>query len=271
MSPSSRPHVDRARIAGAALLALLVLVGGCAGRRPERDNRRVSAAQLYSIAHKAMVNSDYEYAVRQYEALTSRFPFSDEARQARLDLIYVYYRKGEKESATDAAEQFLREYPTHPRVDYAWYMKGLIDFERQPYKVERWLGVDMARRPPSTAPQSINAFRVVVERYPKSAYAHDALRRLVYQRNRLAEYEVNVARYYVKRGAWLAASQRAARVVEQYQGSPSVREALAIIIDCDHRLGLDEHARNLEQVYQLNYPNAPGPQRGGKHWWTFWR
>ena len=150
-------------------------------------------------------------------------------------------------------------------------MKGLIDFERQPYKVERWLGVDMARRPPSTALQSINAFRVVVERYPKSAYAHDALRRMVYQRNRLAEYEVNVARYYVKRGAWLAASQRAARVVEQYDGAPAVRAALAIMIESDRRLGLEEHARNLEQVYQLNYPGAaPGDLRP-KRWWKFWR
>ncbi len=271
MSAASRPQADRTRIAAAALLALLVLLGGCHGRRAERDARRVSAAQLYAGAHKALLSSDYEYAVRQYEALTSRFPFSDEARQARLDLIYVYYRKGEKESATDAAEQFLREYPTHARVDYAWYMKGLIDFERQPYRVERWLGVDMARRPPSTALQSINAFRVVVERYPKSQYAHDALRRMVYQRNRLAEYEVNVARYYVRRGAWLAASQRAARVVEQYDGSPAVREALAIMIECDHRLGLDEHARNLEQVYQLNFPDAPRGAAGRRHWWKFWR
>jgi outer membrane protein assembly factor BamD len=217
-----------------------------------------------------MVDNDYEYAIRRYEALTSRFPFTDEARQARLDLIYVYYRKGEKESATDAADQFLREYPTHPRVDYAWYMKGLIDYERQPYRIERWFGVDMARRPPSTALQSINSFRVVVERYPKSIYAHDALRRMIYQRNRLAEYEVNVARYYVKRGAWLAASQRAARVVAQYDGSPSVREALVIMIDCDRRLGLNEHARNLEQVYQLNYA-AAGPPRRSKHWWQWWR
>jgi outer membrane protein assembly factor BamD len=270
VSPTLRSPTDRARIAGAALLALLVLLGGCHSRRPERDAKHVSAAQLYRVAHRAMNASDYEYAIRQYEALTSRFPFADEARQARLDLIYVYYRKGEKESATDAADQFLREYPTHPRVDYAWYMKGLIDFERQPYRVERWLGVDMARRPPSTAQQSIIAFRAVVERYPKSIYAHDALRRMIYQRNRLAEYEVNVARYYVKRGAWLAASQRAARVVEKYDGAPAVRNALQIMIDCDHRLGLDDHARNLEQVYQLSFHDAAAEQRS-RRWWKIWR
>ena len=270
MSPIARTPVDRARLAGAVLLAALALLAGCHSRRHDRDNRHVTPTQLYTVAHKAMVNNDYEYAVRQYELLTSRFPFSDEARQARLDLIYVYYRKGEKETATDAADQFLREYPTHPRVDYAWYMKGLIDFERQPYRVERWLGVDMARRPPSSALESINAFRVVVERYPKSIYAHDALRRMTYERNRLAEYEINVARYYVKRGAWLAAAQRAQHVLEQYDGAPAVREALEILIDCDHRLGLEEQARKVEQVYRANYPEAPAPERS-RHWWTFWR
>jgi len=248
-----------------------VLLAGCHGRRAERDARRVTAAQLYRVAHKAMVDNDYDFAVKQYEALTSRFPFTDEARQARLDLIYVYYRKGEKESATDAADQFLREYPTHARVDYAWYMKGLINFERQPYRVERWLGVDMTRRPPSTALQSINAFRTVVERYPQSSYAHDALRRMIYQRNRLADYEINVARYYVKRGAWIAAAQRAERVVEQYDGAPAVREALEIVMDCDRRLGLGEQLQNVEQVYRLNFPDGGARRERARHWWRLWR
>jgi outer membrane protein assembly factor BamD len=271
VSSKSRSDTHRTRLAGAALLALLVLLGGCQGRRGERDTKHLTSAQVYRTAHKAMLDNDYEYAVKQYELLTSRFPFSDEARQARLDLIYVYYRKGEKESATDAADQFLREYPTHPRVDYAWYMKGLIDFEHQPYRIERWFGVDMARRPPSTALQSINSFRVVVERYPKSAYAHDALRRMVYERNRLAEYEINVARYYVRRGAWVAASQRAARVVEQYDGAPAVTEALGIMADCDHELGLTDQAKNIEQVRTLNFPEAAPHQRPAYHWWQFWR
>ena len=189
------------RVAGALAAVLLMLgtatVGGCHSNKPKTPHY-VSASSLYHDARKALDNNDYETAVKQYEALTSRFPFSDETRQARLDLICVYYRKGEKEAATDAAEQFLRENPTNPRVDYAWYMKGLIDYEDTPWAIERWLGVDPAKRPPAALTSAITAFSTVVKQYPKSEYAQDAQLRLIYLRNRLAEYEINVARYYMQ-------------------------------------------------------------------------
>jgi outer membrane protein assembly factor BamD len=263
LSPNSR-------ILSVVLLAALALLGGC-HHREAKNLKKATAQSLYANAHRAMNNNDFEYAIKQYEALTSRFPFTDQARQARLDLIYVYYRKGEKESATDAADQFLRENPTHPRIDYAWYMKGLIDFERTPYAVERWFGVDMARRPPASALKSIAAFNTVVSQFPKSDYAHDSLRRLIYLRNRLAEYEVNVARYYVKRGAYLAAAQRAQGVIDQYDGAPAERAAVAILLDCYKRLGFTELAANVERVYQSNYAGVKGPLVPGRHWWVFWR
>jgi outer membrane protein assembly factor BamD len=253
------------------LLAVLVGVSGCHSRQA-KNLKKATAQSLYAQAHKAMNNNDFEYAIKQYEALTSRFPFTDEARQARLDLIYVYYRKGEKESATDAADQFLRENPTHPRIDYAWYMKGLIDFERTPYAVERWFGVDMARRPPASALKSIAAFNTVVTQFPKSDYAHDALRRMIYLRNRLAEYEVNVARYYVKRGAYLAAAQRAQGVIDQYDGAPAERAALAIQLECYQRMGYTALADNVQRVYSANYSATPRQALASKHrWWLFWR
>lgn len=250
------------------MLASLALLGGC---RTARDNKRATAESLYTSAHKAMQSNDYEYAIRQYEALTARFPFSNQARQARLDLIYVYYRKGEKDSAIDAADQFLRENPTHPRVDYAWYMKGLINFERTPYKIERWLGVDMARKPPTTALTAISDFSTVVTRYPNSEYAHDALRRMTYLRNRLAEYEIYVADYYVRRSAFLAAAQRAEGVLETYPGSPSERRALQIMINCYQQLGYKTLAANAERVYQANFPAGAAADPGRRqHWWQFW-
>ena len=257
------------------LLATLALLGGCHSRQA-KNLKKATAQSLYANAHKAMNNNDFEYAIKQYEALTSRFPFTDQARQARLDLIYVYYRKGEKESATDAADQFLRENPTHPRIDYAWYMKGMIDFERTPYSIERWFGVDMARRPPASALKAIAAFTTVITQFPKSDYAHDSLRRLTYLRNRLAEYEVNVARYYVKRGAYLAAAQRAQGVIDQYDGAPAERAAVDILLDCYRRLGFNELASNVERVYQANYANGANGAHGSApssnhHWWVFWR
>ena len=256
------------RMLGILLLACCA-VTGCQSHRL-RDSTRLTAQGLYQNARKALDGNDYEFAVKQYEALTSRYPFSDQARQARLDLIYVYYRKGENETATDAAEQFLRENPTHPRIDYAWYMKGLIEYEHTPWAIERWFGVDMAKRPPASLNASITAFSTVVKQFPKSEYAYDAQRRLIYLRNRLSEYEINVARYYFERGAYDAAAQRAQRVIEQYDGAPAVQEALEIMIDCYQRLGFKELQSNVEQVYKTNYHQDS--TQGARHraWWHIW-
>ena len=267
----SSTATNNPRLWSVLLLAALAFLGGCHSRQA-KNLKKATAQSLYANAHKAMNNNDFEYAIKQYEALTSRFPFTDEARQARLDLIYVYYRKGEKESATDAADQFLRENPTHPRIDYAWYMKGMIDFERTPYAIERWFGVDMARRPPASALKAIAAFNTVVTQFPKSDYAHDALRRLTYLRNRLAEYEVNVARYYIKRGAYLAAAQRAQGVIDQYDGAPAERAAVAVLLDAYQHLGFTDLAANVQRVYAANYSgNAHTALSSKHHWWVFWR
>jgi outer membrane protein assembly factor BamD len=251
-------------------IASLTLLAGC--HIQPKKLKTATAEQLYATAHKALINNDFQYAIKQYETLTSRFPFTNQARQARLDLIYCYYRKGEKETAIDAADQFLRENPTHPRVDYAWYMKGLIYFERTPYSIERFFGVDMAKRPPTDLLKSINAFSTVVTQYPNSDYALDALHRMTYLRNRLAEYEVNVARYYVRRGAYIAAARRAEGVIEQYDGAPSEQQALAIMLQCYRLLGYTDLAANVERVYQANYPATNESRTAkGKHWWQFWR
>ena len=271
MSSKLSAATGRWRLLGAIFVVSLALLSGCHSRST-KNLKKATAQSLYANAHKAMVNNDYEFAIKQYEALTSRFPFTNEARQARLDLIYVYYRKGEKETAVDAVEQFIRENPTHPRVDYAWYMKGLIYYERTPFAIERFFGVDMAKRPPTDAVKSINAFTTVVTQYPNSEYSHDALKRLTYLRNRLADYEINVARWYIKRGAYIAAARRAEGVIEQYDGSPAEQPALAILLDCYRRLGYTELATNVEKVYAYNYPAKSEPENArGKHWWQIWR
>jgi outer membrane protein assembly factor BamD len=256
-------------ILAAVLMMLCATLGGCHSNKT-RDAHYVSASGLYHDARKALDQNDYETAIKQYGALTSRFPFSDETRQARLDLICAYYRKGEKESATDAAEQFLRENPTNPRVDYAWYMKGLIDYEDQPWAVERWLGVDPAKKPPVGLTSAITAFTTVVKQYPKSEYAHDAQLRLIYLRNRLAEYEVNVARYYMKRGAYVAAAARAQHLIEQYDGAPAVQDALDIMIEAYRKLGTTDLQTNVERVYEANYQRTSLENAPKKSWWHFW-
>ena len=254
-----------------ALCIVLLAVSGCRSHR-ERDEKKVTPDILYKKAHKSLESSDYNSAIKSYEQLTARFPFTDEARQARLDLIYAYYRAGEKESATDAAETFIRENPTHPRVDYAWYVKGLVDFERAPNVIERLFRADLTQRPPSTARKAFAAFKTVVEQYPKSEYAHDSLQRMIYLRNRLASYEVHVARYYFKRGAYVAAAQRAKGAIEQYDGAPAIREALEIMINSYDRLNLQPLAANARQVYAANYSAEvrTSVAQVKKSWWRIW-
>jgi outer membrane protein assembly factor BamD len=268
--PLSMPLKNVVLVLTLILLSFAALSGCRSG--PDKRLARLSADVLYQRANKALSNNDYEEAIRTYEALTSRFPFTNQARQARLDIIYAYYRQGEKESAIDAAEQFIRENPAHPRVDYAWYLKGLVDFERTPYSIERWLRVDLDARPPNSARKSFAAFKTVVEQYPKSVYAHDARQRMVYLRNRLSEYEIRVARYYVKRGAWVAAARRAEQSIEQYDGAPSTRDALRIMIQCYHKLGYEELATNTERVYKENFPGDASEGSTTPHaWWKVWQ
>jgi outer membrane protein assembly factor BamD len=254
-----------------ALCIVLLAVSGCRAHR-EKQEKKVTPEALYKKAHKALDNYDFNGAIKSYEQLTARFPFTDEARQARLDLIYAYYRAGEGESATDAAETFIRENPTHPRVDYAWYVKGLVDFEHTPNAIERLFHADLTKRPPSTARKAFAAFKTVVEQFPKSDYAHDSLQRMIYLRDRLASYEVHVARFYLKRGAYIAAAQRAKGAIEQYDGAPAVREALEIMIESYDHLNLQPLAAQTREVYAANYSADVRTSQADvkKAWWRFW-
>ncbi|GAC1451369.1 MAG: hypothetical protein PVSMB6_00620 [Steroidobacteraceae bacterium] len=247
---------------------LAISLSGCAAHR-EKLAKKATPESLYKKAHKELETYSLNAAIKTYESLTARFPFTDEARQARLDIIYAYYRAGEGESATDAAETFIRENPTHPRVDYAWYVKGLVDFERQPNAIERLFRADLSKRPPSNARKAFAAFKTVVEQYPKSEYAHDSLQRMVYLRNRLASYEVHVARYYFKRGAYVAAAQRARGAIEQYDGAPAIREALTILVECYDRMNLPALAAQSRQVYAANYAGDTRVAEVRKPWWKW--
>jgi outer membrane protein assembly factor BamD len=253
------------------IVALGLSLTGCK-TRDGRDGPMTDPQVVYQRAHRAIIQGDYPLAIRIYEALMARYPFAAETRQARLDVIYAYYKAGESESAIDAADTFIRENPTHPRIDYAWYLKGLTDFERLPNFLERWFNVDLNQRPPTQARRSFQAFLTVVEQYPNSEYAHDARRRMVYLKNRLADYEIAVARYYVGRGAYVAAAQRAKVCIEEFDGSPAVREALEILILSYERMDLKELANQTRQMYRTNYDAEAGEKRQApkRKWWKLW-
>jgi outer membrane protein assembly factor BamD len=255
-----------------ALCITSVVLTGCESGR-ERKLLNSNPAAIYKVAHDRMESGDYKSAVTLLEGLTARFPFTEQARQAHLDLIFCYYKDNQSDSATDAADTFIRENPINPRVDYAYYVKGLVDFERTPNIIERWFHADLTKRPPVTARKSFDAFHKVVQSYPTSPYAHDSLQRMIYLRNRLADYDVHVAQYYMARGAYVGAQQRAAESIQQYDGAPANQDALKILIAADERLGLKEKADQASKVYAENFsgktPNLK-PEKDRISWWHFW-
>jgi outer membrane protein assembly factor BamD len=186
-----------------------------------------------------------------------------------LDLIYAYYKNREIEPAADAADTFIRENPTNLRVDYAYYMKGVIYFERQPNFMERWFHADLSKRPPTNARKSFEAFNTLLTKYPHSPYSDDARQRMIFLRNRLADFEYHVAEYYMRRGAYVGAINRARYCVENFDGAPAVQSSLQVLIDAYRKLGMLDLADNVEKVYVANYPVDARLVRGKKPWWKF--
>jgi outer membrane protein assembly factor BamD len=248
----------------------VVALAGCAGDN-ERDLKS-GADQIFERARSAMDSGNYRNAITYYEALEARFPFSNQSKQAQLDLIYCYYKNGEKESAMDAAQQFERENPTHPRVDYALYMRGLINFPNQHGFFHNLLRVDLARRPQAGARESFSAFSQLLQRYPKSIYAADARQRMIFLRDRLAEHENYVARYYLQRGAYLAALNRAKAAMVTYDGAPVIPETMAIMVESYEKLGMQDLADNTRTVMAESFPQATTAQVTAekKPWYRFW-
>ncbi len=247
-------------------VGLAVLAAGCRSHRA--DDAKSGPEVIYARAQKAIKSSSYGEAIKQLEALQSRFPFSEPARQAQLDLIYVYYKARQTEPAIDAAETFIRENPTNPRVDYAYYMKGLVYFERQANWLERRFNVDLSQRPPVNARKSFEAFQQLLEKYPHSQYVADARQRMIFLRNRLADFELHVALYYMRRGAYVGAINRAKYCVENYDGAPAVKSALKVLVEAYRDLHMTDLAANAERVYADNFPASKEILPMKSHWWA---
>ena len=239
----------------AVLLALLALLSACAGNEESYDAVQ-DLQKAYEQAQTSIQNGNYQRGIQILEAIQARFPFSDVARQVQLDLMYAYYKSGAPELAIEAADTFMRENPIHPRVDYALYIKGLAYFDDEPGILERWFRKDTDKRPPKDVEQAYQSFRRLIERYPASEYAPDAQQRIVYLKNRLAAYENYVADYYLRRGAYVAAANRARNALESYNGATSNAESLRIMITAYEELGMDDLASDAKRVLELNFPGS---------------
>jgi outer membrane protein assembly factor BamD len=237
-----------------ALLVPLFFIGGCSSDAPTQD-AETTELRLYESARSSMRSGNFQDAVSKLQLLESRFPFGRFAQQSQLEIVYAYYRSGQPEAARAAADRFIRLHPQHPNVDYAYYLKGMASFEEDQNFLERFLPLDPATRDPGAARRSFDDFNDLVRRFPDSQYAPDAQKRMIYLRNLLAKYEVNVAKYYIRRGAYVAAANRGRYVFENFQATPAVPDALAVMVEAYQLLNMDDLAQESLTVLSANFPN----------------
>jgi outer membrane protein assembly factor BamD len=216
-----------------------------------------TAEKFRTEAKEAVDAGNYEKAIKFYEALESRYPFGDESAQTQLDIAYAYFKNNDPDSAIAAADRFIKINPRSPGIDYAYYLKGLVNYNRGIGFIDRFLPTDTSQRDPGTARDALNNFEELIRRFPQSKYVPDARLRIIALKNNLAMYEVHVARYYMKRKAYVAAADRASTVIEKYQRTPAVPYALLVLKDAYTEMEMLDLASDTTRVYELNYPNGP--------------
>lgn len=243
-----------------AIVILVMAISGCTyfDEKGDDPTETWSAERLYSEAKGALDSGDFTKAVEYYEKLEGRFPFGVYGQQALLDLSYAYFKSDNTDSAVATADRFIKLYPQNAHVDYAYYLKGLANFNRGKGFAEQYLPLDASQRDSGSALQAFQDFTELVKLFPESEYADDAKQRMVYLRNLLAEHEVKVATYYMHRGAFVAAANRARYVIEKYPRTPSVPDALIIMAKAYKIMEMDDLSADALRVLELNYPNHPG-------------
>lgn len=240
-----------------ALLLFSCLLS-CSSNDEKDDVDDWEVERLYSEAKGRLEAGDYSQAVQLYGKLEARFPFGKYARQALLDIAYAHYLSEQPDQALAAADRFIKLYPQNPHVDYVWYLKGLVNFNRGKELTKRYLPTDESQRDPQSALRAFEDFDKLVRRYPNSDYAPDARARMRYLRNTLARHEVNVANYYMRRGAFLAAANRARYVVQNYPRTLAVPDALALMSRSYKILEIPDLSLDAARVLEMNYPDHTG-------------
>jgi outer membrane protein assembly factor BamD len=239
------------------ILILFITLTGCSSSQ-NTDIDKVpdkSAQALYADARKALDTGLYQKAIQLLSAIDSRFPFGPISHQVQLDLIYAYYKSGDTAQGIALADRFIKLNPTHPNLDYVYYMRGLINLENENNLFQDIAGIDRSDRDPSSARTAFQDLRRIVDNFPQSKYAADARKRLVAIKSRLAKYELSVAEFYLKREAYVSAANRGRYIVENFSPSEEVEKALMIMVECYDKLNLPDLKSNALQVLAANYPN----------------
>ncbi len=239
------------------LSLLITLLAAACAKDSQDPTRDWTAQRFYAEGRAALSKGAFSTAVKHYETLVARYPYGAYAEQAQIEVAYAYYKDEEMASAISAAERFIRQYPTHPHVDYAYYLKGLASIDEERNFLERWFtDIDLSDRDPKALRAAYDTFRELVERFPQSQYAEDAYARLNYLKHALAMSELHAARYYFKRGAYVATVNRCKEVIEHYQRTPAVEEALGLQAMAYKKLGLEGLANDSVRVLEKNFPES---------------
>ena len=254
-------------------LLLISLLAGCHhGARKGDPAEYLPVEQMYSVAKEALEEGNLSKAIKFDQRLIARFPFGAYTEQATLDLAYAQFKTDKREDAYATINRFIKTYPAQKHVDYAYYLRGVINFDRDRGFLDRYANQDMTKRDQGHTLQSFEDFNDLLTRFPDSKYAPDARQRMIYLRDNMARAELNIAVFYLRRGAYVASSNRAKDILEKYQRTPAAGDALAILVISYNALGQKQLAADAERVLKLNFPNHPyfaGNWPKYPHWW--WR
>jgi len=234
---------------------------------------QIPAEDLYRQAKADLDDGDFKDAIKLYETLQSRYPYGRYAQQSMLEMAYAYYRTGEPDPAIAAADRFIKQFPNNPHVDYAYYVKGLANFNGEIGVLASISGQDPTERDPQGLQSAFNAFNDLLTRFPDSKYSQDARVRLKYLSNALAKHDLHIAEYYLRRGAHIAAVNRAQGILTSYPNSPSTRDALQIMVAAYDAMGMTELRDDAQRVLTSN-PAADGVKQlelEKTTWWQFWK
>ncbi len=237
------------------------------------ETKNWSAEKLYAEARDEMNGGHYEAAIKLFERLESNYPFGTYAAQAQMEIAYAHYKAQDQAEALAAVERFIKLHPNHPQVDYMYYLRGLVNFNDQLGFLSFIYSQDPTERDPKATREAFAAFKVLVDKFPNSKYAPDSIARMNYLVNAMAQYEVHVANYYFRRGAYLAALNRAQQAVQEYTDAPAREEALFLMVRSYDKLGMPVLRDDAQRVLVLNYPNSRflNPNASGDApWWRFW-
>jgi len=236
-------------------LSLAIFLSACGPKEEVDPTADWSVETFYLEASAELAEGNYLTAIEYYETLESRFPFGKYATQAQIDVAYAYFKFDEPDSAITALDRFIKLHPRHPAVDYAYYMKGLVNFERGGTVLDVISERDLSEFDKNLLLRAYNDFQLLMQRFPSSKYATDARKRMIYLRNELARADYNIASYYATLEAWIAVTGRTRFILENYQGSVVIQSTLELQLKAYQELGLDELARDTQRIIELNYGN----------------